>query len=132
MRAVKASATGHKADPRTYQMNLLRDRLRKGLRAVVTKKSSLASQRDWKAIKFLLWDANRRGIDPLSRAYNIDHLHPIHHHDFSTDGGRSKVNQPENVRWLTEKENKSRRDDELTQAEIDEHNALVSAWKSTL
>jgi hypothetical protein len=131
MRKVKPSATGYKADPATYQFNLLRDRLRKGLKAVVTGKSSIGCQRDFRTIKFLLWDANRRGIDPLSPEWNLDHILPLHHHDFTTEKGRSAVNRPENVRWLTQRENKSRQDAPATKKEIDAHQKLVEDWKAS-
>jgi hypothetical protein len=131
MSRVKASATGYKADPATYEFNKLRDRLRQGLKAVIRGKSSIASQKDWRAIKFLLWSAKRLGIDPMDGLnWNIDHLNPLHHHDLTTNAGRSVVNQPLNVRWLSAKENKSRQDTPLTEAEFLIHHTLVAQWQA--
>ena len=130
MSRVKASAKGYKADPATYEFNKLRDRLRQGLKAVIRGKPSIASQKDWRAIKFLLWSAKRLGIDPMDGLnWNIDHLNPLHHHDLTTNAGRSNVNQPENVRWLSARENKSRQDQALTEAEHIAHYELVLTWR---
>ena len=106
----------------------LRSRLRESLiKAQRAQKVSIRSK-DPEAINFLLFAAVRQGIDVRDgKQHHIDHLIPV-----SRMVDLSKINVPENVRWLSAAENLRKHNTMPSQAEIEAHLALVAEWRATL
>lgn len=83
-------------------------------------------------VKWLLWLANRLGIDPRDgRKNHIEHLRPARCFDLTAEEGQRAFNAPENTWWLTAADNLSKNDRDPTPEEVELHGLYLAEYRQT-
>lgn len=119
-----------KSDPRLLTLKRLRTRLNYSVGRIKARKViTRAASRE--AAEFLAWLAARKGIQDF-RNYHIDHLVPLSSLDFSNPKDVALANAPENVQWLTIRENYTKSDHFPSEEEIATHLRLVALWRAEI
>lgn len=111
-------------------LSKLRARLRCAVKKRAKRLGLATSSRaaDRVSVAFLLWLANKKGVNPLDGLkWHIDHLTPVS--KFS--GPLENVNAPENVRWLSARDNAEKRDRTPAKQEVEDHLTLVAEWRNS-
>lgn len=125
---ILARIKGYQKTPYSIARNRLASSIKRHLLRALAKTNHKHSEGG----RFLVWLAQRNGVPIPSPDWHIDHLLPVSTFDLFANGVRAHVNAPENVRWLTAKENLIKNDKPATQEEIQSHLALVAEWRATL
>lgn len=120
------------ASPQFSVATKIRSRLTVALKkARVGKRNSRGA--DAGTVRWLLWLANRLGIDPRDgRKNHIEHLRSTRCFDLSTKEGQIAFNAPENTWWLPAQDNLSKNDRDPTPDEIELHGLYLAEYRQTL
>lgn len=82
---------------------------------------------DFDAVEFLLWSAERRGIDPRKGyEWHIDHVKPAS----AFAAGEEGINAPENLRWVPALENLVKNARLPTPGEVEDARAHAQEWRN--
>ena len=128
----KAIIARIKAKAKTPYM-IAKNRLSRSIKRHLANLLAGTSHKHSEGARFLVWLAQKQGVDITRKhEWHIDHLRPIKSFDLFADGVRANVNGPENVRWLTAKENLAKGSQMPTEEEIAAHALLVAEWRATL
>ena len=112
---------------------IAKNRLSRSIKRYLANLLAGTSHKHSEGAQFLVWLAQKQGVDITRKhEWHIDHLRPIKSFDLFADGVRANVNGPENVRWLTAKENLAKGSQMPTEEEIAAHALLVAEWRATL
>ncbi len=133
-RSNKRAAERTRTDPLYALTRRLRNRIKRVLRLALGGKLIPASRdRHRLSVEFLIWLAAKQR---LGKAYmsthTVDHIIPMLWLARNHPDEQWRINAPENVRWLTPKENYSKGYNMPSQDEIDAHLKLVAEWQATL
>jgi len=106
----------------------IRTRFKRTMRSAF--KGTLSSRsRDADAVRFLLWSAEKRGIDPRDgKHWHVDHVRPAS--AFARD--EAGINEPENLRWTSAKENLVKNDRAPTEEEIKDAREHAMEWRKSI
>ena len=112
---------------------IAKNRLSRSIKRHLANLLAGTSHKHSEGAQFLVWLAQKQGVDITQKhEWHIDHLRPIKSFDLFADGVRANVNGPENVRWLTAKENLLKGAHMPTEEEVAAHALLVAEWRATL